>query len=594
MLRMPTEGICTMPRNAKEPTSPRARTSAARSRPETPTPDASEGTKLKKPNQKQESILKGELWTCLTIHAKRAFLNPEEFRKLRGTTIFHDSILELGKSWSEPSEGDCRVFETDQEAQELRKNGYAAGVFNQFPLDNEFVPIFKLSTATTSFHQERNNWSSIQLILSRYGYFQILLRKSFSAKTTAQVLGLAQEEYPPLGGKKGIHRQWDTAKNLIGAFVQGCKKHHGKLGNLEFNSKFFENWEKDNENSETRRSDGPDLPLRNLHTVFQIEEISLASRVNSSKEYTELDPEKQLILASILEGVPIYSKEDSTSEARTPELSQLFVDSCFKKNVASWKNEAMLISSDITVIYAPLTGKTVCGFGEKLSYFQYWLTIIRGIAFYCEMRVLAQQLRAESADLLEKTISQQGLSAERLEKHKTLAMLLARLRTASDPATISPGDYAAVKFERISEAFAIRDVVEAAQKNLELLNADFAHKESMSLEGSQALLNIGLAIFAAIAISLEVPPFWQATLGANYRHDILNSLLTNLPLHSCGQLTPEKLEGVSMILSLIAILCTIVGPLIAFLLFGNHLWRTTKIKPKLLRLSHWLASKFPV
>jgi hypothetical protein len=128
------------------------------------------------------------------------------------------------------------------------------------------------------------------------------------------------------------------------------------------------------------------------------------------------------------------------------------------------------------------------------------------------MRMLAQQLRTETADLFEISLARNAVDLRIARENRKLSSLLARLRTASDCATIAPGEYASKKFDRVSSVFSISEVVDAAQQNLELSNSHLAHVESMNLERSQAALNAGVGIFAAITLALAIPSFWNDTI----------------------------------------------------------------------------------
>jgi hypothetical protein len=573
--------------------------------------------------------LSGEFWVCLTIHAKRAFADPESFRNFKGSGPYHDQILKAGANWNSAGSN----FAIDEDAVKLREHGFYAGVFEQYPLLYEFVPVYRYkgevdhildqmalpafarnqheretasresldtlgtyfadhqvatfrgnthhqnshlfhlkyltckdsqkdlvkflnaengpdildyfkgrdiafhSRLATDFIAEWRKWKQKRLIMTRYGYFQVWLMQEFEDLSLDDTLRLGMclnklyfqrqdladwlsddpkanygKILEPVYRNLGInpfpmtcHYSWEIARILISKYIADFNRTIGDFGPLKLVNDFQERWYKDDQ-SERIDSEKPDLPFRWQHRVFSLTEVQ------TEKGRRVPHSEVKKILSTLLEGVPIkLANGEGSHDFGAPEVSSECVASWTSKNLASWKNEMMLVSSDISVIYSPLATKTTCIFHQDIQYSDYWKTVLRGLAFLCEMRMLAFQLKTETARLLEDTLKTRRVTPELVQGNRKQSMLLARLRTASDATTLAAGEYASAKFERISEVFSIDKTIESTQKNLELSNAGLAQKESMILERSGRVLNFGAALFATLALALELPSYWLSS-----------------------------------------------------------------------------------
>lgn len=540
------------------------------------------------------TVASGRIWVTLTVHAKRAFVDAAAFRDLRGTHRFQELVESLA-----PRLAGSSRFRRDDRSEELRKIGYRAGVFNQHALEQELAPVYRFTDEAPPFpgagpagatahdfawrhdlesfpfpplglleeedrrelartlgegalaqgvadlfaplaEELRGVWAQWRkwILLTRYGYFQIWLRRSCRDESLAGTLQAAMklntrvdfasaiDGFERSGAAKsaGAERlvaslrrsgrsgarpfvtifQWEIARLLIHRFLSELERGEGALplSPLRLRSGLDESW-----NKEADPEEGLDLPLRYRHSVFHFTELARKGE-GSPLPPGDLSGEDELALASLLEGVPVRDA-GAPGGGRIPPLQRRQLEELVGRSSASWDGELMLITGDSTLLVTPWTGRSLV-FDDDVAYLDYWLAVLRGLAHFCEMRVLALQLRAETKGLLDRSLTGRDATPRLSHESRIASTLLARLRTAADPAAVGGGDYAVDKLRQASRAFELPEAVQAAQHNLELVNAAIDQEESMSLERSQASLNLGVAGFAVVTVLLSLVPFWAS------------------------------------------------------------------------------------
>jgi hypothetical protein len=388
-----------------------------------------------------------------------------------------------------------------------------------------------------ALQKEWNKWDRRKIMLSRYGMYQITLEKDFTDETLPEVLehvlGLEQEldlsseledtlkeiqQDAARGQLSSIRRradlaerieearsilrnsldysvQWEAVRELITHFV---KTFEGKLLVDKHELQFSENLRK-----AITTDTGTSYNLRFRYVVFEVHSVKSGGKSLPANEETQRKLDEEL--ACLLEGVLLTDRESSTA-GPAPIRPQKIKDA-LSDNVSTWTNEYCMFSSDNAVIrqHPQDSSKGDDEIFIKVShpgtvkYNDYWASIMRGVAYLSELRVVAKLLESDTSDNLEEITSYMPhISAGPLEtiegvrriiaqiatKVSSSSRLVARLRNASMPTTMGIADYAVTKYRCLSRVLEMEKIIEHAHSNISLINSALDHYDDVLLQSN--------------------------------------------------------------------------------------------------------------
>jgi hypothetical protein len=215
-----------------------------------------------------------------------------------------------------------------------------------------------------------------------------------------------------------------------------------------------------------------------------------------------------------------------------------------ERDRSSWENELCILSSHCAFIY-PYNRRTsheLVFAARQIPYADYWRSVLRGLEFGVETRLLAQlteQIAAKYlADALRELRGNHGLDRNYLRRYdlraSNLARLIAHLRTITTPSLIADADYAVGKFDLFMQKTNVLLFLDHAKTNLADLNALLERNHDLYIQVETQQLNelalIVSAIFASLTMFLgflSLPSFFadlddaQAVAGNKWYYPYL-------------------------------------------------------------------------
>lgn len=255
--------------------------------------------------------------------------------------------------------------------------------------------------------------------------------------------------------------------------------------------------------------------LRDQYTVFHWEEVSILDPTDRTRKV--LLPRQLLsedlhtqTLSGLLEGVLIRGKSTYYYPRHSPNYLRELID-CDR---ASWENELCLLTDRCAVIYPYHRRPTheLVFSSRQMPYSEYWSSVLRGLEFGVETRLLAQLTKQIAAKYLADGLLQlrgpKGLDREQLriydQRASNLARLTAHLRTITTPSLIATAGYAVSKFELFMQKTHVPLFLAHAQINLADLNALLQRNHDLYIQVETQRLNELALIISAIFASLTM------------------------------------------------------------------------------------------
>lgn len=484
----------------------------------------------------------------LGIFVERGF--RAELLSLRGRKEF-DNFLE-GLSLNDPR------FERDESYKQIEHRGYELGVFNRILAEDNFAPTYRVNKAAFKLppqllnnvqFKERflkvwNRWD-IWFRLSSNGVITIILKIHYPRlqrliDVSRDVMGLQGNfdmesarqkiaELETLGsGQEGrissvrqfmdwveahalvdIEQEnppvlWQMAVEVVQQFVDACG---GRLRCTENGYPF-----------DLQLTPRPDYysmgGLRDQYTLFYFEEVSTIDPADHKRKVLLpsqlLEAEHAQSMCGLLEGVLLRGK----NTYYYPTHSPTYIRELGAWDKSSWADELCVLSDRCAIIY-PFNRKPsheLVFSSRQTAYDDYWNSVLRGIEFGVETRLLTQltkQITAKYlADALLDLRGQKGLDRHYLRMYdlraSNLARLTAHLRTITTPSLIAQASYAVSKFELFMQQTNVPLFLEHTEANLSDLNALLERNHNLYIQAESQRLNELALIVSAIFASLTM------------------------------------------------------------------------------------------
>jgi hypothetical protein len=412
--------------------------------------------------------------------------------------------------------------------------------------------------------------------------------------------------------------QWEVVREIVAQFVEAFKGnllikeeevepgHRRRVENLHFNEEVRE-----------ASTTGTTYNLRFRYVVFELHEMELrspntrnpapklpaqdgapyAGSIRNSTCFTKAGKKHiERSITSLLEGALVKSG----NARELPPFKQSVVDDFVKHDVSTWDGEYCLFTSDNAVIsynqlgsdlYANEPAVEAAHLGS-IKYRTYWASIMRGVAYIAEMRLLAKLLAWETSDGLEyittkiRSIHLRNPKEMKIVRRimrtaiinvRNTSRLVARIRNTSVPTTIGVSDYAISKYRYLMQVLEMEKLIDHANSNLGLINSSLSRYDDMQLQLDTVylqlevkrdsvftlILTIILTSMTAVLAWLGLPVFLQEIDNKVEPNEaIVNGLNQWFPGHS---FTAEGLNEVTLnaaivlgILALFIVAITIV------------------------------------
>lgn len=514
--------------------------------------------------------VRGRSQVVLTLNlGERAFSTAdgsrERYWSVRGSTSFMEWLRGLAERVTTAGS----PFELDEDSDRLTENAYSAGLLTQYIVDQEILPTYRIkqsvvpefafdedtsrqfegdaSALREPLEKEGNRrlqaawlaWPSKRIRLSRYGLVQVVLETAVSDRCTEATeflspisklnasLGVAAlrpaEPVDSLGNfldrpevksrGQGVSVQWEIVGRLLTWLLDIIHPSRSPNDLLLLDPQYWRTWR-------TRRRFGSghqDLPLRRRLVVFRIGGLE-CERQGTWSEVVDIDASVRTILAQLAEGTPLVELspgQPQLSPQRRDALRQVT-----RSDRSSWRREACFLSHDTVVIVSLHEPHLVLKLDCDVSYGTYWDIVARTFEYLTELRIVARLLQLETSTHLQELMKIVGggtlLKAQRdpsILFAAAAAGLVARLRNASSPNTISPADSLLTKLSALREAFGIAEALQHTDRNLTAIQRLMGHSENLEVQRSVLSLNIGIAAFTAAMMGMTLPMFVSERFG---------------------------------------------------------------------------------
>jgi hypothetical protein len=497
------------------------------------------------------------------------FVKPqcrERLELLRGTHVFDEFLESL--QLQDPR------FERDGRYQDLEQQGYELGIFNQILTQDNFAPTYRLCKDSVVFPSHlRDNlqfknrflpvWDkwSFWLRLSSNGVVTIVMKRDFSERRalvhiSRDVLGLQEffdmdsaraklaelqdgltepeeeieakidsvREFMEWVSEHSLHGTeqerpavvWQMAVEVIRQFIEACHGHlcsDGDSRPRDFDLELTADIERNEPES-----------VRERYTVFNFYEMTHFS--HKEKKHRILPPVEVLtdqgyarLASCLLEGVILEQVgEGGRSKAHFyPVHSSTYADGLARLDCSTWEDEFCILTERSAIIYCrPREQNRAIFPSRRIQYADYWESLIRGIEFGVETKVLVQLAEQATASYLGEALpllrGDQRLNQKHLQRvdacAANAARLIAHLRTITAPHLIAQASYAVDKFDLLIKQAGIPQILEHAEANLADLTSLLQRNHDLLLQiESQRMNELALAIsviFTGLTLSLGI------------------------------------------------------------------------------------------
>lgn len=255
--------------------------------------------------------------------------------------------------------------------------------------------------------------------------------------------------------------------------------------------------------------------LRDQYTIFHWEEVSVLDPTDHTRKVLLprqllAEDEHAQALCGLLEGVLIRGK----NTYYYPKHSPGYLQDLAGWDRASWENELCILGDRCAVIYPYNRRSTheLVFSSRQMPYADYWSSVLRGLEFGVETRLLAQLTKQIAAKYLADGLLQlrgpRGLDRAQLrvydQRASNLARLTAHLRTITSPSLIANAGYAVSKFELFMHKTHVPLFLDHAQANLADLNALLQRNHDLYIQVETQRLNELALIVSALFASLTM------------------------------------------------------------------------------------------
>jgi hypothetical protein len=467
-------------------------------------------------------------------------------------------------------------FERDSAYRMLEQQGYELGVFDNILLSHHFAPTYQLKKEQVDLpHSLRNNVQFKNIFLKIWEKWDFWFRLSGNGICTV-IMKLPIPSKRALSNVShdvlGLYEPFDmdSARNKLAELQQELHLSEENLTERIESVRNFMEWVGERSMSEVE-SERPAVvwqmavevvrqfilacnaclscqcpfapaglalhtdidrrnanSLREQYTIFFFEEMTHYDKPAKTRqpilpqEFLR-HPEYMRVISALLEGTLLEAarNEGSGTHYFYPHHSDLHVRRVIEGECSSWSDELCVLTDRSVVIYcAPPKEQKVVFPGKKISYTEYWSSIIRGIEFCVETRVLTQSVEQlttkyllSGLPLLENGQEPSLQHLSRLTNDIANATrLVSHLRTLTVPEIISQTSYAVSKFDTFMKQTGMVQILSHAETNLRDLTAIVQRYSDTNLEAEAQRTNeaaIGLSVMFSIfslALSLLALP----------------------------------------------------------------------------------------
>jgi hypothetical protein len=308
--------------------------------------------------------------------------------------------------------------------------------------------------------------------------------------------------------------QWEIVRIMVESFIKNfaglieTTGPEGKSSEIRFT-----------ENPLTAFTTGVSYPLRYGHTLFEFSALTWEGDGRSVPAGIH-EPKTRSELASLLEAVQLV---DPANQVVTwPATKEVVANELFSRDISTWDKELCIFTGDNSLMYHPYPGDALTlgpSFPRRVRYKEYWSSVGRGLAYIAELRTVAKLLQNETSDDIEDTAEYRhrllARNPHRIRedmkdigiRFTSASMLIARLRNATMPTTMSSADYSIAKFSALTEIFQIDEMVRHSQRNADLLNSLLSHYDDMLSNKTNLLMTAVLSLVTVALPILALPPY---------------------------------------------------------------------------------------
>ncbi|MEZ4663141.1 MAG: hypothetical protein R2911_36800, partial [Caldilineaceae bacterium] len=326
---------------------------------------------------------------------------------------------------------------------------------------------------------------------------RILSVRQFMDWVAAHALVDIEQENPPV--------LWQMAVEVVQQFIDACG---GRLRCTENGYPF-----------DLELTPQPDYysmgGMRDQYTLFYFDEVSIIDAADHRRKV--LLPRQLLTedvhaqsICGLLEGVLLHGKNTYYYPTHSPN----YLRELGGWDKSSWADEMCILSDRCAIIY-PYNRRPshdLVFSSRQTAYNDYWNSVLRGIEFGVETRLLTQltkQIAAKYlADALLDLRGQNGLDRHYLRKYdlraSNLARLTAHLRNITTPSLIAQASYAVSKFELFMQQTNVPLFLAHTESNLADLNALLERNHNLYIQAESQRLNELALIVSAIFASLTM------------------------------------------------------------------------------------------
>lgn len=474
-------------------------------------------------------------------------------------------------------------FRSDDDGAELEALGYGANLLSQYVVDQEFMPTYELKgdqapvfafgadsdDLFAAFQREAGgcekgragvkqlrellekeasrrlaaawrDWSVKRVRLCRYGVIQVVLALTRTAGNPVDFVGPVAR----LGGSLGptglaadlqaarganpdplldsflalkiVKRraiessvQWEIVMQILG-WIRDSVNENRRADDLLRFCATYPDW-----THRRAHTGGRDLPFRRRFLLFRIDRLE-----HSVGGPVTLDSKVRRELAMLLDETPLVLENGASRFApqREDYLKHLSRD-----DRSTWRQETCLITHNGAVLVGLHDPNLLLNLDRDIKYHQYWEIVARGLAYLCELRLIARLLEHKVSLRLEKTarvMANKRFTDETLDTeikfNAAATVLMLRIENSSSPTAISPTEAVVAKLACLRQHFGLSEVVDRTGGNLAASQRTLAHYQRLGAQMKMVDLHVGLAAFTGILMGLTLPTFMKDVFFADH------------------------------------------------------------------------------
>jgi hypothetical protein len=318
--------------------------------------------------------------------------------------------------------------------------------------------------------------------------------------------------------------QWEVVREIVAKFVRAFNSdmsvteggtrlgHPQQTIKLHFNDEVWE-----------ATADIP-YDLRFRYVIFELYRLQRGGQEISAAAVSTKD-ELQQELAGLLEGVLLTGQ--APGELRLAPVRKERIDYLLANNASTWNDEYCMFSRESAVIchYPMADIQSTDGVLVDAAppgwykYRYYWTSIMRGVGYLCELRVLAELLESHSTNNLQELATYlPGFSARNSQSIEedwqnlsnitsevsNSSRLLASLRDAIMLITVGIADYAVTKYHYLLRVLDLEKLIEHTHNNFTLLDSTLARYRDILQQSNSLDVQRGAKRDSRIMIGLTI------------------------------------------------------------------------------------------